>query len=117
MLPISHTGDVAAPAAIDRTHAPELRTRAAAPVPAVADPHELPVDRKQVEKAVATLNEFTGMVAQDVQFSIDEDSGRILVKVVDSRTQEVLRQLPSKEALAIAQSLDKMQGILIHAKA
>ncbi|MFC6521248.1 flagellar protein FlaG [Undibacterium arcticum] len=40
-----------------------------------------------------------------------------MVKVVDQRTQEVIRQMPSPEALEIAKALDKMQGLLIRQKA
>jgi flagellar protein FlaG len=36
-----------------------------------------------------------------------------VVKVIDQNTQEVVRQIPSKEALEIAKSLDKMRGLLI----
>lgn len=75
------------------------------------------IGKTDVEKAVKTLNEFTGMVAQDILFSMDEGSGKTIVKVVDSQTKEVLRQLPSEEALDIAKSLEKMQGLLIHEKA
>ncbi|MFD2272939.1 flagellar protein FlaG [Undibacterium arcticum] len=39
-----------------------------------------------------------------------------MVKVVDQRTQEVIRQMPSPEALEIAKALDKMQGLLIRQK-
>jgi len=69
-----------------------------------------------VENAVKTLNDFTEMVAQNIKFSMDEESGKIIVKVVDTKTQEILRQFPSVEALSIARSIDKMQGLLIHEK-
>lgn len=75
------------------------------------------IGKTDVEKAVKKLNEFTGMVAQDILFSIDEESGKTIVKVVDSQTKEILRQLPSEEALDIAKSLEKMPGLLIHEKA
>jgi len=71
----------------------------------------------EVDKALKTLNEFTAMVAQDVRFTMDEESGKTIVKVVDTATQEVLRQFPSAEALSIARSIDKMQGLLIREKA
>lgn len=71
----------------------------------------------EVENAVATLNDFTAMVAQDVRFSVDAESGRTLVKVIDTSTQEVLRQFPSAEALSIARAIDKVQGLLIREKA
>jgi flagellar protein FlaG len=71
----------------------------------------------EVEKALKTLNEFTSVVAQDVRFTMDEESGKTIVKVVDTATQEVLRQFPSAEALSIARAIDKMQGLLIREKA
>lgn len=74
-------------------------------------PHKI-----DVENAVKTLNKFTEIVAQDIKFSMDEESGKIIVKVVDTKTQEILRQFPSVEALSIARSIDKMQGLLIHEK-
>jgi flagellar protein FlaG len=48
--------------------------------------------------------------AQSLQFSIDEDSKDIVVKVIDQSTKEVVRQIPTEEALEIAKSLDKMRG-------
>ena len=71
----------------------------------------------EVENALKTLNELTAIVAQDVRFTMDEESGKTIVKVVDTATQEVLRQFPSAEALSIARSIDKMQGLLIREKA
>lgn len=94
---------------------------APAPVAAVREAAPARADRaddtQDLDKAVADLNDFAGSAAQAVRFSIDEDSGRTLVTVVDSQTQEVLRQIPTKEALSIARSLDKMQGLLIRDKA
>lgn len=69
--------------------------------------------RGELENAVETLNKFTDIAAQDVRFSIDEESGKTIVKVVDTATQTVLRQIPNAEALAISRSLDKMQGLLV----
>jgi flagellar protein FlaG len=83
---------------------------ATAPKPGTPAPHE-------VESALKTLNDYTAMVAQDVSFTMDEESGKTIVKVVDTATQEVLRQFPSAEALSIARSIDKMQGLLIREKA
>lgn len=107
-----------------RANASGPRTARTAPEPAPAPApvkaaavRDVPEPPHEVEQAVAKLNEFTGMVAQGLQFSIDEDSGRTLVQVIDTSTQEVLRQFPTKEALSLARALDKMQGLLIHDKA
>ncbi|MCB5189255.1 flagellar protein FlaG [Methylobacillus arboreus] len=66
-----------------------------------------------VEAAVKQINEFIAPIMQSIQFSTDNDSGRIVVKVVDSETQKVLRQIPSEEALAISKALDSLQGLII----
>ncbi|MBL8446161.1 MAG: flagellar protein FlaG [Zoogloeaceae bacterium] len=70
-----------------------------------------------IQQAVADLQETIAPVAQDLQFSIDKDSGRTVVKIVDSATDKVLRQIPSEEILAIAKALDKLQGLLVKQEA
>ena len=69
--------------------------------------------REQLNKAVSDLNQSSQMKAQGIEFSIDEDSQRTVVKVVDQETKEVLRQIPTKEALELAKSFDSARGSLI----
>ena len=122
MLLSSTSATAPLPASTPRPAQSEVRALApvvppaAAPEVAKAKGNDNPA-ATEVEKALKTLNEFTAMVAQDVRFSMDEESGKTIVKVVDTATQEVLRQFPSAEALSIARSIDKMQGLLIREKA
>jgi flagellar protein FlaG len=74
--------------------------------------------REDVSAAVKKMNDAMQGSSQSLQFSIDEDSKDIVVKVIDQSTKEVVRQIPSKEALQIAKSIDKsidkmQQGLLI----
>ena len=126
MLLSSTNGTTPLPAGILRPPQPEIRAQAPAAPQADANVNASTVAKTQlngnpapaeVEKALKTLNEFTAMVAQDVSFTVDEESGKTIVKVVDTATQEVLREFPSAEALSIARSIDKMQGLLIREKA
>ena len=64
----------------------------------------------QVSQAVSKLNKSPQAQAQGLEFSIDQDSKRTIVKVVDTNTKEVLRQIPSPEALEIAKSLEAKSG-------
>lgn len=73
--------------------------------------------REQVNSAVKQLNETMSASSQDLEFSVDQDSKKTIVKLVDRNTHEVLRQMPTKEALEIAKSLDKAMGKLIDQKA
>lgn len=74
-------------------------------------------DRKTVESAVERLKNFVQSANSDVQFSIDEESGIRVIKVVDKETQEVVRQLPSKEVVEMAKALDKLQGLIFRGTA
>jgi flagellar protein FlaG len=65
---------------------------------------------KEVEEAVAKLNQTVRDRAQSLEFSIDDDSNRTIVKVIDQNTKEVLRQIPTPEALQIAKSIDARSG-------
>lgn len=67
----------------------------------------------QVSQAVSKLNQSAQVNSQGLEFSIDNDSKRTIVKVVDQATKEVLRQIPSPEALELAKSLSSNSGTLI----
>lgn len=75
------------------------------------------VPEQEVKQAVEQIQETVNNLAQNLQFSIDEDTGKTVVKILDSQTQEVIRQFPSEEAIAIARTLDKVQGLLFNDKA
>lgn len=71
----------------------------------------------QVRNAVKQVEEAISTKAQDLRFSLDDESGKTIVKILDQKTQTVLRQIPSEEMLEIAKALDKMQGLLVKNKA
>ncbi len=70
-------------------------------------------DEQQVTNALKSINEVLKARSPDLEFSVDSDSKRSIVKVVDKNTQEVIRQMPTKEALEIAKALDRLQSMLI----
>ena len=71
----------------------------------------------QLAKAVDEMNERSELLRRNLQFSVDDDSGRMVIKVVDSQTDEVIRQIPKEEVLEIARSLETAEGLLFQAKA
>jgi flagellar protein FlaG len=70
-----------------------------------------------LNEAVRSINVTMRAMSQSLEFSVDDDSKRVIVKVVDQETKEVIRQMPSAEALEIAKALDRVQGLLIRQKA
>lgn len=55
--------------------------------------------------------------ASNLQFSVDKDTGKTIIRVTDRESGELIRQIPSQELVDIAKSIDKMQGMLLKQKA
>lgn len=71
----------------------------------------------QVTDAVEKLSKFVASIRPEISFSVDQSSGTRVVKIMDSQSKEVLRQIPSEEAIQLAQALDKLQGLFVRDKA
>jgi flagellar protein FlaG len=83
--------------------------------PVVSDPK---ANRETLQKAVDHANKtIQTLSSNDLQFSIDKDTGIEVVKLTDKQTGEVIRQIPSKEMLEIAKSIDAMKGSLVSQQA
>ena len=76
-----------------------------------------PNSEDQVKQAVQKIQGTVDNLAHNLRFSIDEDTGKTIIKVMDVHTEEVIRQIPSEEAVEIARTLDKVQGLLFNGKA
>ena len=78
-----------------------------------------PASKEDVAKAVSKLNE--GPLSSSFSFSTDPKTDISVVKITDKATGDVIRQLPSKEALALASAIDSelhdKVGQLINQKA
>ncbi len=72
-----------------------------------------PPAEAEVQQAVERINRSLPASNQGIEFAVDADTDRVIVKVVDRETREVLRQMPSEEALEIAKALERTQGMLI----
>lgn len=83
-------------------------------------PRALPVvgpSELEVKRAADILNRVAQALSRDLEFSLDQSSGKMVVRVVDTQTHELIRQIPSEEALAISKAIDRLQGIIVHQKA
>ena len=72
-----------------------------------------PTKASEVRQAVSDLNDYVQTLRRDLQFSVDEDSGRTIIKVIDSETKELIRQIPPEEVLALARHLDSAEGLIL----
>ncbi len=58
-----------------------------------------------LQVAVSQINDYVQNLQRNLQFTVDEESGKDVVTVIDSESKEVIRQLPSEEALVLARRL------------
>jgi flagellar protein FlaG len=94
----------------------------------VASPHESTLtskvsvqaqvpDTRSIQEAAAAVAEqiesYLRSTGRQVQFSIDHDSGRTVVSIRDANTGDVIRQIPTEEALRLAQALGSQPNSLI----
>ena len=108
ITPHSHVTPVARPGVALPLHA----ATAAVPEPkAVAD------DGAALSKAVEELNRYVAGSRTDLQFAVDHDAGRLVVSIIDAENGQVLRQMPSVEALRIARYLEHDRLGLIRQRA
>lgn len=87
-------------------------SQAVAAQPVVAE-----VSRSQVEDAVASIQEFVQSVKRDLNFAVDDGSGQVIVKVTDPSSGDLIRQIPSEEALQLAENLTEVRSLLFKAEA
>lgn len=106
---------------------PAARVPGTSGAPAPVLPHPAPaqnasagppqVSLQATQQAVAQINRFLQSSSASVEFTVEGKSDQVIVRIFDSATRQVIRQVPSEEALAISRSLDRMTGLLLEQKA
>lgn len=82
-------------------------------------PRETAVSLEEVTEAVSDITDYVQSISRDLQFKVDENVGSTIVTVLDHETQEVIRQIPSEEVVAMAryiaeQAPDPVKGLLMN---
>lgn len=80
-------------------------------------PQERQASAAELERAMLELQRRISVMAPKFEFSVDNESGRSIIKVTDPATKEVIRQIPSEQVLRLNEALDQFQGLLLNRKA
>ncbi|XVO85839.1 flagellar protein FlaG [Pseudomonas palleroniana] len=93
----------------------DSQTTKVKPAVAAVEPQQdtKPSDLKQ---AVADIRKFVQDAQRNLEFSIDDSTHQVVVKVIATDSGEVIRQIPSEAALKLAQSLHDASSVLFDAK-
>ena len=72
---------------------------------------------QQLEHAADNLNKHVQNLKRDLHFSVNDDTGETVIRVVDSESQKTIRTIPSDEFLSMSQHLNQTMGLLLNASA
>jgi len=74
-------------------------------------------DPSKLNQLATDLSDMMSMMRKGLAFKVDETSGQAVVTVLDRDTGDVIRQMPSEEALALAEKLSEVTGLLMKTEA
>lgn len=72
---------------------------------------------EELEDIVDKMQETVKVMQRNLNFSIHDNTGMTVVKVMDAGSGEVIRQMPTEDALVLAERLDEMRSLLFEARA
>lgn len=88
------------------------------PQAAVKQVAEQRVSSDQLKSAVESINRALKQANRNLEFTVDQETEKQVVKLVETDTGDVVRQFPSEEMLAISRSIKQFQqGLLLRQEA
>ncbi|HBY85506.1 MAG TPA: flagellar biosynthesis protein FlaG [Colwellia sp.] len=75
------------------------------------------VTSEQLEKVAQKLQDFVGEMNKGLEFSVDKDSGRDVIKVIDKNSGDLIKQYPTEEVLDLVAKLSEATGNFINTDA
>lgn len=105
--------------AVDATVKPAQQTQQQ-PVekPAGASPAELSEQSSEaLHETVAAINDFMLQFKRTLNFTVDIAAGQTIIKVIDTSNDELVRQIPSEDFIAISKHIEQMNNLLFSEKA
>ena len=104
LTPVAHTAPTAktsSPAPVMRTNTPQ------------ADASDKSIDMPQL---TAKLNKVAESENLDISFGYNEKIDKVIINILDKNTGEVIRKLPSEDAMKFAEGMEDMLGKLFDKK-
>jgi flagellar protein FlaG len=75
------------------------------------------IEEPELVQAVNRLNDLVQTIRRELKFTVDEQSGRTVIKVIDTETDEVIRQIPPEEVLSLISHFRDLEGGLLQVQA
>jgi flagellar protein FlaG len=75
--------------------------------------HDKKAEKAEVEKAIDRALDVAKYFNREIHFEVEEELNIMVVKVIDSETEEVIRQIPPEEMVELSKNADDLKGLLI----
>jgi len=93
----------------DKDSSVEAKLRASTPAPAPT--------KEQVAQAAARVTEVLRGTTSRLQIDIDPDLDKVVIKILNGESGEIIRQIPAQELLDLAKHLEAPKGLLVRERA
>lgn len=74
------------------------------------------ISKETLDKLITEVNHKFKLVNKEFSYDIHEKTNRITVKIKDSETGDILKEIPSEESLDLAAKIKEMAGLLVDEK-
>lgn len=74
-------------------------------------------DPMALDRAVERMEAFVQEMGRDLNFKVDRETGDVIVTVKVSGSEEIVRQIPSEEMVALSKRMAEIQGMLFNDQA
>ena len=71
------------------------------------------VDRTKIDRAATKVNEVLSLADPQLKIHVDDETERVVVKIVEQESGEVIRQIPPEELLELEKYLSSPKGLLV----
>lgn len=72
--------------------------------------------KDDVEKSVEDMNKALSILNRSLKFTVHEDTGKLMVRVIDNESGRVIKEIPPQILLDIEARIEKFLGILFDKK-
>lgn len=83
------------------------------PVSTQANVQPTPATHDEVVHAIQSISKELRQAGDQLQMSVDSDLDRVIVKIVNSQSGQVIRQIPAEELINLAKQLKHLNGLLV----
>jgi uncharacterized FlaG/YvyC family protein len=98
----------------ERTVAPSVAAPSAAvPKPAENNQGQVKLNREDAQRFAEVMNEVSALLNSHLSFGVHEATDQLYVQIIDIKTKEVIKQIPTEEVLELSAKIQEMVGIIL----